>query len=38
VAVVAAPITTADELLRMPDDGLRHELVGFTVAVAELFA
>jgi Uma2 family endonuclease len=27
VAVSAPAITTADELLRMPDDGVRHELV-----------
>jgi Uma2 family endonuclease len=27
VAVTAPPVTTADELLRMPDDGMRHELV-----------
>jgi Uma2 family endonuclease len=27
VAVSAPPITTADELLHMPDDGVRHELV-----------
>ena len=27
VAVVASPVTTADELLQMPDDGMRYELV-----------
>jgi Uma2 family endonuclease len=27
VAVTASPVTTADELLRMSDDGMRHELV-----------
>jgi Uma2 family endonuclease len=27
MAVTAIPVRTADELLRMPDDGMRHELV-----------